>query len=167
VKTATRIATAAGAAALALAFTVPTASAQVYPVTVTGQATCGTAGPVGRYTLTWTVTNGDGLSLAIDSATESGVFTGTVTITPNPIPASGSGTGSDGPVGNVAGQVMLSVAWTAGGSGTLPGTPGTSTATITLAGDCVIPPVSTTSTTLAPTTTVAAVAVVTAPKFTG
>jgi len=38
----------AGAAALALAFVVPAADAQTYPVTVTGSATCGTAGPVGR-----------------------------------------------------------------------------------------------------------------------
>jgi len=160
--TATRIVTAAGACLMVLALAVPTASAQVYPVTVTGQATCGTAGPVGRYTLNWTVTNGDGLSLTVDSAVESGIFTGNVTILPAPIPPSSAGTGTDGPVGNIPGVVTLTVNWTTSAGGTSVGTSGTSTGSITLAGNCVIP----TITTVAPTTTVAP-AVVARPTFTG
>jgi hypothetical protein len=161
---ATRLAAAAGAGALALGLMVPAADAQQYPVTVTGTATCSHAGPVGRYTLNWTVANGDGLDLTVTSANQSGVTTGDVTFTPSPIPSNSSGTGSFGPVGNVAGTVTLTVAWSAG-----TGQPqtGTSTGTITLAGDCVNDPGTTVAptTTSTPPTTVAAVNAV--PAFTG
>lgn len=166
----TRLLTSVGAAALALVFVAPPAGAQVYPVTVTGTATCSTAGPVGRYTLNWTVTNGDGEPVTIDTATESGAFTGTITtFTPNPILDSGSATATDGPVpGSTSGTVTLTVDWTVGQ------TPGTSTGTIDLAGDCVIPPTTTSSssssssTSSSSTSTVATIRPVTAtPRFTG
>lgn len=169
----TRLAVAGAATATVLALTPTAANAGATgPFTVTGQAVCDTAGPVGRYQLNWTVTNVSQAPFTIDSATESGAFTGTVTLTPNPVPALGSATGSDGPVpGTTTGVVTLNVNYTQGQI------QGNRTGTITLDGTCVIPSTtssvaptttaqsSTTTTTKATTTTVQAATAT--PKFTG
>jgi len=179
-----RVQVALGALVLGTATVLPAlpASSQVNPVGITGEAECSTAGPVGRYTLGWTVTNllpqpqgGNSLGGAlvndvmVVSATESGAFTGTVTINPNPIAPQGSGSGSDGPVpGETSGVVTLTVAWSYfDGQSTITGQ---STGTITLAGDCVIPTTTTgsvsTSTSSTSTTVVINNTTVT-PAFTG
>lgn len=171
---------AAGVATLAAVSIIP-AGSQENPVTVTGQAVCSTAGPVGRYQLDWTVTNNltapvtDGAipvnqpadlpppinAVNIASATESGAFTGTVTITPNPIDPKGTGTGSDGPVGGTTtGTVTLTVVWSYYDGNTT--VEGQSTGTITLDGTCTIPTSSSSS-----TTTTAAVNNQVTPAFTG
>ncbi|MFN8038720.1 MAG: hypothetical protein U0Q07_05860 [Acidimicrobiales bacterium] len=167
--TKTRVQVAFGAVALGALTVVPAipASSQQNPVTVTGQAVCGTAGPVGRYRIDWTVTNSlqgqqvpKNLPLGgaviddvmVASATETGAWTGTVTIDPNPIPAQSSGTGSDGPVpGNTTGVVTLTVVWSYFDGETTVN--GQSTGTATLAGDCVIPTSTTTSTSTSTTST--------------
>lgn len=184
--TTTRVRVALGALVLGAATVLPAlpASSQVVPspVNITGEAECSTAGPVGRYQIGWTVTNllpqpqgGNSLGGAlvndvmVVSATESGAFTGTVTINPNPIAPQGSGSGSDGPVpGDTNGVVTLTVAWSYfNGESTVTGT---STGTVTLAGDCVIPTTTTgsvsTSTSSTSTTVVINNTTVT-PAFTG
>lgn len=167
-QTTTKVRAGLGLAAFGAAVLVPAlpAISQQNPVTVTGQAVCSTAGPVGRYQINWTVNNslqGQGPNnvplggaviddVMIASATESGAFTGTVTITPNPIPAQSSGTGSDGPVpGTNTGVVTLTVVWSYFDGETTVN--GQSTGTVTLAGDCVIPTTTTTSTSTSTTST--------------
>ena len=185
--TKTRVQVVLGALVLGAATVLPAlpASSQVVPspVNITGEAECSTAGPVGRYQIGWTVTNilatqqqgpanlPQGGSLVNDvmvvSATESGAWTGTVTINPNPIAPQGSGSGSDGPVpGDTNGVVTLTVAWSYfNGESTVTGT---STGTVTLAGDCVIPTTTTTSTSTSSTSTTVVVNNTTVtPAFTG
>lgn len=103
-------------------------------VTVSGRAECGTAGPVGRYTLIWTVVNPKvNGEITITSATESGAFEGEVDISPNPLTGGQRGTGSDGPVpGNTKGTVTLGVDYVTAGE-----VRGKSTGVIHLEGDCV------------------------------
>jgi len=185
--TKTRVQTAFGALVLAAATLLPAipASSQQNPVSVTGETECSTAGPVGRYTIFWTVTNllpqpqqeanlPQGGTLINDvmvvSATESGAFTGTVTINPNPIAPQGSGSGSDGPVpGATAGVVTLTVAWSYFNGETT--VEGQSTGTVTLAGDCVIPTTTTTgsvsTSTSSTSTTVVVNNTTVTPAFTG
>jgi len=130
-------------------------------VYVTGEAVC--AVPTGHpeYQLNWMVENIQDFEIVIDSAVESGAWTGNVTITPNPIASAGSGTGSDGPVpGDTVGVVTLTVQWSVVG-----GPSGQAIGEIVLDGTCLLPP-GTTSTTAAPTTTAAAAATLT-PAFTG
>lgn len=161
-----RASVAAGVLACVIALTPATSNAgSPIMISVSGTATCGTAGPVGRYTLNWTVTNNSSAAVQITSAVESGAFVGNVTFTPNPIPASQSATGSDGPVDNTSGVVTLTV------DASIVGGPSTQvTGTIQLAGNCVIPTTTTTAT-VAPsstsTTKTTARAVVVSPRFTG
>jgi hypothetical protein len=160
--TTARALTAAGAGLIVLALSVPIANAQVYPVTVTGQETCDlTTGPVGRASMSWTVTNGDGLELTITSAVESGALNVPVSINPNPIPPNSAGTGVDAPAGNPNGVVTLTVMWSASAGGTSVPTTGTSTGSVTTTGNCIIP---TTTTVVSPATVAAVTAT---PAFTG
>jgi len=176
----TRVCIVAGAVAAVVALSPPVADAGINPVTVTGVASCSLAGPVGRITLNWTVTNNSGNALTITTvpSVETGTvdgsaFNGTVTIAPNPIaaPAASTGTGSDGPLGGTStGTVTLTVAWSFLPQGNEVPTTGSSSGTITLPGNCVQPPgsssssTSTTSTIKATTTTPA---IVSLPRFTG
>lgn len=167
------IAAAAGGMVLGVS-AVPASAGLTAPISISGEAVCNVATGHETYTLNWTITNLTPAQVAgtngaaaygdvnIVSATESGAWTGTVTFTPNPVVFDGQSTGSDGPVPNVAGTVVLSVDWS---SATLDQS-GTTTAEVTLDGNCVNP---TTTTTAAPTTTmsVQAAAVTAAPKFTG
>ena len=154
---------------------VPASAGLQAPISITGEAVCNLATGHETYSLNWTITNliqnlpasttntpaayGD---VNIDSATESGAWTGSVTFTPNPVAIGEQSTGSDGPVPNVAGTVVLSVDWSVNSLDQS----GTTTAEVTLDGNCVNP---TTTTTAAPTTTmsVQAAAVTASPKFTG
>jgi hypothetical protein len=153
------------------------------PVTVAGSADCGHAGPVGRYTVGWTVTNASGFSLTLTTpADETGTLDGQpanrqVDLSPNPVGATApdnTATGTDGPItGTTTGTLTLTVHWTFT-NGQTP-TSGDSSATVTLAGDCLNPgqtvPSVTEPPTAAPTASVspaATVAPVTAtPAFTG
>lgn len=103
-------------------------------LTVSGRAECGTAGPVGRYTLTWTVVNPEANGeITIISAAESGAYEGEVDISPNPLTEGQRGTGSDGPVsGNTKGTVTLHVDYVTAGR-----VRGESTGVVHLEGDCV------------------------------
>jgi hypothetical protein len=167
---------AAAASLLGMVALPSSVSAQsIDPVTVTGVATCGHAGPVGRITLTWTVTNGTGHPLSVTSpAPETGTvdgspYTGSVTLTPTQIPLASPGnvaTGSDGPIGGTStGSVTLTVAWSYI-NGEFPVT-GSSPGTIMLPGDCVNPTPTTAVTTTTAKSAVVPAAVVSSPRFTG
>jgi hypothetical protein len=160
-----RTAVAAGALSLLMALSPATSDAGIAMVTATGVAVCDTAGPVGRYTLNWTVTNNQGAEIDITAAAESGAFTGTVTFTPDPVPDNTSATGSDGPVpGDTVGTVTLTVDWVVVG-----GPSGQAVGTIDLAGNCVIPTTTTTTSTSTTTSTTSTTvrAITVTPTFTG
>ncbi|MQA92513.1 MAG: hypothetical protein GEU90_20205 [Gemmatimonas sp.] len=108
----------------------------VHELVVRGEGVCGTAGPVGRYTLRWTVVNPEvNGETTIVSATESGAYEGTVSIEPNPLPAGANGTGTDGPVaGNTTGAVTLNVEYVTAGQ-----VRGQATGELYLEGNCVVP----------------------------
>lgn len=128
----------AGAAALLLGLRMgPNEEPQpLQNIVVRGEGVCGTAGPVGRYGLEWTVVNPKvNGETTILSATESGVYDGAVNFSPNPVPPGGNATASDGPVsGTTKGVVTLDVEYvTAGGIG------GQATGELYLEGNCRVP----------------------------
>lgn len=131
-----KVACFAGAVSLLAGLAVGLAEAQqrLHNVVVRGEGVCGTAGPVGRYTLKWTVINPEvNGETTITSATESGAYEGEVDIEPNPLPAGESGTASDGPVpGSTEGPVTLKVDYVTAG-----GVKGQSTGRLYLEGNCV------------------------------
>ena len=168
------LAGAALALATPLAFAGPASAGIQNQNPVTGTASCNDEGD---HEITWTLTNNTNYVVDIDSATLSGVATGSPVFTPNPVPTATAATSEGSLDGDVAGAVVITVetSWLevefpmdATSSFTLNLTacppPETTTTTSTTS-------TSTTSTT-APTTTttappVAVVAVVASPRFTG
>lgn len=127
-----------GAAALLLSLSIDSADAQhIDNVTVSGEAQCGTAGPVGRYALHWTVVNPKvNGETTILSATESGAYDNEINyFAPNPVPGGQDATASDGPVpGTTKGTVTITVEYVTAG-----GVRAQSTGSIHLDGDCRVP----------------------------
>jgi hypothetical protein len=147
---ATRAAVAGAAGALVLGLGLAPVDAQVLEpsVSVTGTATCNLDTGHETYALAWSVTNAtivpvaDGASVPqgspgavdVESAVQSGAWTGPVTITPSFLETGDTGTGTDGPVPNTAGTVTLTVSYFYGGAEN-----GTATGTIELDGTCTAP----------------------------
>lgn len=79
---------------------------------IRGKGVCGTAGPVGRYTLNWVVINPEtNTEITVTSATESGAYKGgEVYLDRTRLDGGQSATATDGPVpGTTEGTVTLTV----------------------------------------------------------
>lgn len=102
---------------------------------VRGEGVCGTAGPVGRYTLSWVVINPESNgAITITSAAESGAYKGGgISLDPARVEGGASATATDGPVpGTLQGTVTLTVDYVVDSTGAT----GRSSGRLFLEGNC-------------------------------